>query len=345
MTADKIPVAILGATGAVGQKFVRLLAGHAQFRVAALAASERSAGRAYGEVVRWLEPTPLPPALAEMPVSPCEPGMPGAIAFSALDAAAAERIEPMFAAGGYTVVTNARPYRLESDVPLLVPEINPHALELLATQRETRGWRGNLVANPNCATAALVTALAPLHWAFRVERVFVATMQAASGAGYPGVPSLDLLGNVLPYIVGEEEKIEAETRRILEAPITVSAHANRVPVVDGHTESVSVGFSRRVTPDEVVAALRSFRAPDEVAALPSAPPTPLCVHDAPDRPQPRLDVMLGAGMQVSVGRVRRCPLLDVRFTVLGHNTIRGAAGAAIFNAELLAARGFVEVRP
>lgn len=341
MTQAQIPVAILGATGAVGQKFVRLLDAHPLFSIAAVAASERSVGKSYGEVVRWLEPSPLPPDVAALPVVACEPDIPGAIAFSALDASAALDIETAFAGAGYAVVTNAKPHRLDADVPLLVPEINPHALELLDTQRAARAWSGFVVANPNCSTAALVAALAPLHHAFGIERVFVTTLQAASGAGYPGVPSLDLLGNVIPFIADEEEKIEAETRKILEAPIAVSAHANRVPVVDGHTASVSVGFGRRVTPAEAVEALRAFRAPDDVAALPSAPSPPLFVHDAPDRPQPRLDALRGAGMQVSVGRVRRCPILDVRLTLLGHNTVRGAAGAAIFNAELLVARGKV----
>lgn len=341
LTQVRIPVAVLGATGAVGQTFVRLLATHPLFTIAAVAGSERSVGKPYGEIVRWREATPLPPDVAALPVVPCEPRIPGAIAFSALDAVPARDIEAAFAAAGYAVVTNAKPHRLEADVPLLVPEINPHTLELLDAQRATRKWRGFVVANPNCSTAALVAALAPLHHAFGVERVFVTTLQAASGAGYPGVPSLDLLGNVIPFIADEEEKIEAETRKILEAPIAVSAHANRVPVVDGHTASVSVGFSRRVTVAETLEALRAFRAPDDVAALPSAPSPPLLVHDAPDRPQPRLDALHGGGMQVSVGRVRRCPILDVRLTLLGHNTVRGAAGAAIFNAELLVARGKV----
>ena len=230
---------------------------------------------------------------------------------------------------------------MEADVPLLIPEVNPDSLAILAEQRARRRWTGAIVANPNCSTVVLALALAPLHRAFGVERVFVTTMQAASGAGYPGVPSLDLLGNVIPRIEGEEEKIERETQKILGAPMIVSAHTNRVAVVDGHTESISVGFGRRATPEEAIEAFREFRASPEVSQLPSAPYPPIHLDEAPDRPQPRLDAGRGRGMQVSVGRVRRCPLLDLRFTALGHNTIRGAAGAALLNAELLVTRGLV----
>lgn len=339
---SRIPVAILGATGAVGQKFVRLLADHPWFAIESLCASERNAGRTYGEAVRWLEPTPLPPSIAAMPLQPAEPGVPGVIAFSALDATAATVLEPQFAEAGYRVVTNTRTFRMEPDVPLLIPEINADRLDLLDVQRERRGWTGGLVANPNCSAVVLASALAPLHRAFGVERVFVATLQAVSGAGYPGTPSLDILGNVVPHIGGgEEDKIERETAKILDAEVPVSAQVHRVPVVDGHTLAVSVGLAGAPDVDAIRSTLRTFEPPEEVRRLPTAPERFLHVHDAPDRPQPRLDAALGGGMTVSIGRLRPCPVLTVRFVALAHNTIRGAAGAAVLNAELLVARGLV----
>jgi len=342
--SDKIPVTVLGATGAVGQKLITLLADHPWFTVASLAASERSAGRRYREVVRWIEPLPLPPHIAEMPVLPCEPGMAGTVAFSALDAAAAGPIEAAFAEAGAAVVTNARNYRMEPDVPLLIPEINADALELLPAQREARKWRGFIVANPNCSTVVLAMALAPLHRAFGVDRVFVTTMQAARGDGYPGVPSLECLGNVIPRGEGEEEKIERETQKILGAASGISAHTNRVAVVDGHTESISVGLRAPAAPEAAARAIATFRGPADLEQLPTAPCPPIVVHQGADRPQPRLDAGLGRGMQVSVGRLRPCPILSLRFTALGHNTVRGAAGAAVLNAELLVARGLIPRR-
>lgn len=339
--AERIPVCVLGATGTVGQKFVRLLADHPWFRIAAVAASEQSAGKRYDEVTRWREPTPIPPDIAAMTVERCHPELPGRIAFSALDADIAGSLEQAFARAGTFVVTNTRTHRMEPDVPLLVPEVNPHHLELLDRQQQNRDWTGGIVANPNCSTAGLVLALAPLHLAFGIERLFVATMQALSGAGYPGVASLDAVGNVIPFIAGEEEKIEKETRKILEGTFAVTAHTNRVPVVDGHLEVVSVGFGRRVNPAEAIAAIERFRAADEVAALPSTPVRPLEYDPRADRPQSRLDLNRGDGMTVTVGRIRPCNLLDLRLVLLSHNTIRGAAGAAIQNAELLVARGYV----
>jgi len=346
VSGARLPVAILGATGTVGQKFIRLLEDHPWFEVAAVAASERSAGRPYGEVVRWRESTPLPDRVARMVVAPCAPPLPGVIAFSAVEADLAPVIEQEFARAGVLVVTNTKSHRMVADVPLVIPEINAGHLSLLETQRARRGWSGGIVANPNCSTAGLVLALAPLHAAFGVEKVFVSTMQAVSGAGYPGVSSLDILGNVIPYIGGEEQKIEEETRKILgqasaEAPIVVSAHTSRVPTVDGHLEVASVGLSRRVTPEEAIEALEGFRAPAQVAGLPSSPARPIEVDLRPDRPQTRFDLGRGNGMTVTVGRVRPCPLLDLRFALLSHNTIRGAAGAAIQNAELLVATGAV----
>ena len=347
---SRIPVAILGATGTVGQKFVRLLADHPWFEPAVLAASEQSAGKRYGDIVRWRETTPIPERAADMIVRRCDPPLDTPIVFSALDAATALPLEEAYARAGAYVVTNASAWRMDAEVPLLVPEVNAEHLGLVRTQRARKGWAGGIVANPNCSTAALVLALAPLHRAFGVERLFVSTMQAVSGAGYPGVASLDALGNVIPFIGQEEEKIERETRKILGAwmedgiaiaPITVSAHTNRVPVVDGHTETVSVGFGRRVSPEEARAVFESFRAEGVVASLPSTPARPVELDLRPDRPQPRLDLERGGGMTVTVGRLRACPLLDLRFVVLGHNTIRGAAGAAIQNAELLVAEGLV----
>ncbi len=347
----RIPVAILGATGTVGQKLVRLLAEHPWFEIASVAASDQSAGLRYGEVVRWRETTPLPEEVAALTVQRTEPGLPGRIAFSALDAEVAGPVEQAFAARGVFVVTNTRTHRMEPDVPLLIPEVNPDHLELLHEQRRRRGWKGGIVANPNCSTAGLVLAAAPLHRAFGLAKCFVATMQAVSGAGYPGVPSLDIVGNVIPHIGGEEEKIERETRKLLgvltgsgvvEAPVAASVHANRVATLDGHLEVVSLGFARRAEPAEVQAVLEGFRPPPEVARLPSTPARPVEVDPRPDRPQTRLDVERGRGMTVTVGRIRPCPLLDVRLVVLSHNTIRGAAGAAIQNAELLVARGWLD---
>ena len=340
--APKIPVTVLGATGTVGQKFVRLLDEHPWFEIASVAASEQSAGRRYGDVVRWREATPIPERVAAMTVRRAEPGLPGRIAFSALEAEIAGEVEQSFARAGVFVVTNTRIHRLDPHVPLLVPEVNPGHLDLLAQQQVERGWSGGIVANPNCSTAGLVLALAPLHQSFGVEKLFVATMQAVSGAGYPGVASLDALGNVIPFISGEEEKMEKESRKILEGTFTVSAHTNRVAVLEGHLEVVSVGFSRRVKPAEAIATLEAFRAPEEVAALPSTPVRPVEYDARPDRPQSRLDLERGGGMTVTVGRVRPCPLLDLRLVLLSHNTIRGAAGAAVQNAELLVQRGFVK---
>ena len=340
--APKIPITILGATGTVGQKFVRLLDDHPWFEIASLAASEQSAGRKYGDVVRWRETTPIPERVAAMTVQRAEPGLPGRIAFSAIEAEIAGEVEQAFAKAGVFVVTNTKTHRMDPFVPLLVPEVNPGHLDLVRQQQVERGWSGGIVANPNCSTAGLVLALAPLHNAFGIEKLFVATMQAVSGAGYPGVASLDALGNVIPFIGGEEEKIEQETRKILEGTFSVSAHTNRVAVIDGHLEVVSVGFGRRAKPEEAIAVLQAFRAPEEVAALPSTPPRPVEYDARPDRPQSRLDLERGGGMTVTVGRVRPCPLLDLRLVLLGHNTIRGAAGAAVQNAELLVQQGFVK---
>ena len=344
----RVPVAVLGATGTVGQKFVRLLADHPWFELVAVAASEQSAGRTYGEVVRWRETTPLPQRIADMVVQRSAPPLEARVVFSALDAEVAGDIEKAFARAGAIVITNTRVHRMDPDVPLLVPEVNARHVELIDIQRRERGWSGAILANPNCSTAALVVALAPLHAAFGLERVFVATMQAASGAGYPGVASLDILGNVVPFIGGEEEKMERETLKILgtlagdsitPAAVTLTAHCNRVPVLDGHMEVVSAGFRDKPSVAAATQALSRFSGSDVVRSLPSTPNPVIEIEQRPDRPQPRLDIERGGGMAVTVGRLRPCTLLDLRFVVLGHNTIRGAAGAAVQIAELLKAEG------
>jgi aspartate-semialdehyde dehydrogenase len=334
-SARRWRVGILGATGAVGQRLVQLLQGHPWFEISALAASERSAGKPYREAARWYLEGGMPEAAGGMRVSACTPELPIDLALSGLDAGVAGEIEQDLAAAGIPVISNARNHRMEPDVPLLVAEVNAEQARLIEEQRRRRGWkRGFIATNPNCSAIGLVMALKPLQQAFGVRRVLVTTMQAVSGAGYPGVPSLDILGNVIPFIAGEEEKIEAETRKILGTEIAVSAQVHRVAVEDGHLLAVQ----------EASEALRSFRSPLEKLGLPSLPRPPIVVRDEPDRPQPRLDRMAGRGMAVSVGRVRPCPILGIKFNVLSHNTIRGAAGAAILNAEYLAAEGYVEPR-
>lgn len=350
MTA-KIPVSILGATGTVGQKFVRLLSDHPWFEIAAVAASSASAGNRYGDIVRWRETATLPERIGGLTVRECIVPMPGPIIFSALDAEVAGPIEQAFARSGAFVVTNTRTHRMDADVPLLIPEVNADHLNLVDRQRKARGWSGAIIANPNCSTAALALVLTPLHHAFEVEKLFVSTMQAVSGAGYPGVPSLDIVGNVVPFIGGEEEKIERESRKLLgilgesgvtPADFAVSVHTNRVAVIDGHMATVSVGFRKRAAVEDALSALREFRASPCVAGLPSSPTPPIEVDLRTDRPQPRLDLDRGRGMAVTVGRVRPCPILDLRMVVLGHNTVRGAAGQAVQIAELLVADGRVE---
>ncbi|HEY8061879.1 MAG TPA: aspartate-semialdehyde dehydrogenase [Gemmatimonadales bacterium] len=346
----KWPVAILGATGAVGQTFIRLLEGHPWFEVAQLAASERSAGKTYREAVTWFEGD-LPERVASLPVVACDPkSVTAPIVFSALDANVAGEIEAAFARAGCVVFSNAKNHRMEPDVPLLIPEVNAPHLLALATQRKRYGWKdlGAIVTNANCATTAAVIPLAPLHEAFGVEQVFVATMQAVSGAGYPGVPSLDILGNVIPFIADEEAKIERELAKMLgqwtgsaivPASIGVSAHANRVPVEHGHTVCLSVKLKTRASVADAHAALESWRGHAEARGLPSALGRPIIVSDDPRRPQPRRDVGRGNGMAVTVGRIRSDPLWDLRLVALAHNVVRGAAGGSIFNAELMAARG------
>lgn len=345
MIEQRIDVGVLGATGMVGQQFVRQLTGHPWFNLAWLAASERSEGKAYTDAAAWRLSTPMPSALEGQRVEACTPGRGPRLVFSALDAAAADEIEIAFARAGHIVVSNARTWRMDPLVPLLVPEVNADHLSLIASQRREHGWTGAIVTNPNCSTVVLAMALAPLR-AFGLESVLVTTLQAVSGAGYPGVPSLDIVGNVVPGIVGEEAKIESETQKILGTsaaahPVVVSAHTHRVPVVDGHTEAISVRLAARPPVEAVIEAFTSFRGQPQDLNLPSAPPVPLVYLDAPHRPQPRLDAERDGGMVVTIGRARRCPVLDVKFVALGHNTVRGAAGAAVLNAELMKARGLL----
>jgi len=347
VSADKrIPVAVLGATGAVGQRFVQLLDGHPWFRVSALAASERSAGQRYARVVRWFLPHAIPEWARDMEVVPCVPGLDARVAFSGLDSSVAGSIEEEFARAGCAVVSNSRNHRMDPDVPLLIPEVNAEHLDLIEAQKKKRGGGGYIVTNPNCSTVGLALSAAPLHRAFGIKRLVVATLQAISGAGYPGVPSVDILDNVIPYIGSEEEKMESETLKLLgtsrtAATFPVSAHCHRVQVSDGHTLAVSLETERRTTPDEAVRVLRDFRSPLASLGLPSLPERPIIVRDEPDRPQPRFDRMAGDGMSVTVGRVRACPVFGLKYEALVHNTIRGAAGVAILNAELLKSKGYL----
>lgn len=347
---ERIPVGVLGATGTVGQRFLELLTDHPWFEVAALAASERSAGRPYAEATRWRLESPLSERLAAMEVRGVLDDLPCRAVFSALDAATAREAEPVFARRGVFVFSNASAHRMDEDVPLVIPEINPDSLCMLERQRARRGWSGSLVTNANCSAMFVSMALAPLDRAFGVERAFVSTMQAVSGAGYPGVASLDILGNVLPEIPGEAEKIESEVAKILggardgsgaPAPLAISAMTYRVPVEDGHTESISVGLSRRASAAEVESAWEEFRGREDVRGLPSAPPRPVVYLRERHRPQPRRDVSAGSGMSTVIGGLKPCRLFDWKFTALGHNTIRGAAGASILNAELAVARGLL----
>jgi len=353
-TADtggrSLEVGILGATGMVGQQFVRLLSGHPWFRTAWLGASERSEGRTYREAMKWRLSSAPPQDVLDMRVEACTPGGAPRILFSALDAAAATEIEPAFAAAGHIVVSNARSYRMDAAVPLVIPEVNADHLALIARQRRERGWKGAIVTNPNCSTVVLSLVLAPLRQ-FGLSRVMVTTLQAVSGAGYPGVASLDILGNVIPAISGEEEKMESETQKILGTfdrdgvsphPVVVSATTTRVPVVDGHTESVSIQFDQRPSLADVRAALEGFRARPQELRLPSAPAAPIVYTEAADRPQPRLDVERDNGMTITVGRLRPCAILGTKLVALGHNTVRGAAGAAILNAEMMVADGMLD---
>ena len=346
----KIPIGILGATGIVGQRFVQMLEHHPWFEVAWLAASDRSEGRRYGEAARWKLRTPIPGRVANMTVSPATPEGAPKVIFAALDAGIAAELEPRFADAGCAVVSNSSALRMAGDVPLVIPEVNAGHLKLIETQAWRRKSGGFVVTNPNCSAIGLVLALAPLDQRFGLETVMAVTMQAVSGAGYPGVASLDILGNVIPYIAKEEEKMEEETQKLLgrlngtkivPGAFRMSAQCNRVAVEDGHTESVSVRLKSKAKAEEIIGAWNTYTAEPQNLRLPSAPDQPVVYLEANDRPQPRFDADRGAGMTATVGRLRPCKVLDWKFTVLSHNTIRGAAGAALLNAELLKAQGYL----
>ena len=347
----KFRAGVLGATGMVGQRLVQLLADHPWFELAEVAASERSSGKKYSAAVQWHLDTPVSEAAGGLIVKDLEPVLDCDFVFSALDSSVAGSAEQEFARAGYPVVSNSKNHRMSPDVPLLIPEVNAAHLDAISVQQKNRGYgSGFIVTNPNCSTAGLVLVLKPLADAFGLEKMFVVTMQAISGAGYPGVPSLDILGNVVPFISGEEEKMEEEPQKLLgrwdgsrfiEAGLGISAHCNRVPVENGHLECLSVSLKKIATLPEVREALRNFTVSDELAALPTAVKNPVVVLDEENRPQPRRDVNAGNGMAAVVGRVRECPLLDVKLTLLSHNLLRGAAGAALLNAELLASRGLL----
>jgi len=349
--SNKISIGILGATGVVGQRFIQMLEHHPWFEVAWLAASDRSEGKTYAEAVKWRLRTAIPRNVGAMKVSPAKPEGAPKIIFAALDASIASEMEPRFAEAGCAVVSNSSALRMKSDVPLVIPEVNAGHIKLIDEQGWRKKSRGYVVTNPNCSAIGLVLALAPIHQRFGLEAVMAVTMQAVSGAGYPGVASLDILGNVIPYIRNEEEKMEEETLkllgqvngvRIIPAAFAMSAQCNRVAVEDGHTESVSVRLTTKAKPEEIIAAWNDFRSEPQKLKLPSAPEHPVVYVEANDRPQPRFDVDMGAGMTTVVGRLRPCSVLDWKFTVLSHNTIRGAAGAAVLNAELLKAKGYFD---
>jgi len=354
-TQTRIPVAVLGATGMVGQRFIELVQGHPWFDLVALAASQQREGRAYAEVAKWrLSGSEMPASVASLPVVACKPeALPAdvKIVFSALPAEVAGEIEASFARAGMAVFSNAKNYRMQNDVPLLIPEVNADHAAVIVQQRKQRGWTGCIVTNANCSATPLVMALKPLQQAFGVRKVLVTTLQAISGAGYPGLPSYDILDNAIPYIGGEEEKVESETRKMLgtwkegrgfmDAPIVVSAQCNRVATREGHLECASVELGYDVKPEEIIAAWESYAPELQSLKLPSAPEQVLVYRNEPDRPQTLLDRDRGHGMTVTLGRLRRCPILSYKFVLLGHNTIRGAAGGSILNAELCVSKGLV----
>lgn len=347
----KIPVAVLAATGAVGQRFVQLLADHPWFEVKAVTGSERTAGRPYGEGVRWVLPGTIPPAVAGLTVQPTTTDLDAPVLFSALPSQEARELEPRFAAAGYAVVTNASAFRMADGVPLLIPEINPDHTALIPCQQEQRGWSGFIVASPNCSTTSIMLPMKVFQDAFGLEAAVITTMQAISGAGYPGVPSMAILDNVIPHIGGEDEKLETEPKKLLGAlvhgqlqmaDLRLSAQANRVPVMDGHLASVSVGLTEPATVRDAVDALTAWRPPAVCAELPTSPVRPLIYRHEADRPQPRLDREAAGGMAWSVGKVRSCNVLDLRYMAITHNTLRGAASGSILNAELLVVQGYIK---
>lgn len=344
-TSQKIPVAVLGATGSVGQKFIELLSNHPWFEISELAASERSAGKKYRDAVNWVQSSPLPENIGDMVVRECKPDLKSRIAFSGLDASVAGEIESGLAQKGYYVISNSRNHRFDPDVPLLIPEINPDHLELVKMQK----YDGAIVTNPNCSTIGLVMALKPLLDNFGLDAVNVVTMQALSGAGYPGVSSLDIIDNVVPFIGGEEKKMETEPLKILgmlgsnsvvNCDFRISAQCNRVAVIDGHTEAVQVKLKKKATAAEIISVWKNFSSLPQSLQLPSAPENPIHYFEEEKYPQPKLHRNIDKSMAVSIGRLRECPLFDYKFVLLSHNTVRGAAGGALLNAELMLKTGY-----
>ncbi len=349
---NRIPVAVLGATGTVGQRFVQLLDNHPWFEVTAVTGSDRTTGRTYGDGVNWVIPGDPPSAIAKLIVQETKPNLDVPVVFSALPTDLAREMEPVFAAAGYAVVTNASAYRMTTDVPLLIPEINPDHTSLINRQQDDRNWPGYIVASPNCSTTSAILPMKVLQDAFGLEAAILTTLQAISGAGYPGVSSMAILDNVVPHIPGEDAKLESEPKKLLGsvnshglqmAEIELSAQANRVPVMDGHLASVSVRLSNKATVDEAIAALESWQPPEICNSLPSTPLRPLIYRYEADRPQPRLDRDAEDGLAWTVGNVRECGVLDLRFLSITHNTLRGAASGSILNAELLVVQGFIEL--
>lgn len=348
---SQIDVAILGATGMVGQRFIQLLRDHPWFRIAALVGSERSAGRSYGEACRWVVDDAFPDRFRDEMVRGIDDPLDTPLVFSALPSSVAGPVEERLAAQGHVVCSNASSHRMEADVPLLIPEVNPEHLALIDVQRKQRGWSGAIVTNPNCTSTPITIAFRPLLDTFGISKAIVVSMQALSGAGYPGVPSYDATDNVIPLIGGEEPKVESEPQKMLGmlegdqvslAPFAISAHCNRVPVLEGHTVCISVALERETTIDSLVAAMREFRGMPQQLGLPTAPAHPLIVRDEIDRPQPRRDRGVERDMATLIGRVRSCPIFDYRFVVMGHNTIRGAAGGSVLNAELMLHQGYIK---
>jgi aspartate-semialdehyde dehydrogenase len=334
----------------VGQRFIQLLEGHPLFRVVALTGSERSAGKKYREVCRWVLDTPMPAAVADLTVLDADADVPAQLVFSALPSTVAGPIEQRLAAAGHIVCSNASNHRMEPDVPLVIPEVNPDHLALITVQRRRRGWSGAIVTNPNCTSTPATMVLKPLLDTFGVRRMLLVSMQALSGAGYPGVPSYDIVDNVIPFIGGEEPKLEVEPQKMLgqlrdetivPASFTTSAHCNRVPVLEGHLVCLSIELERKASSDEIATVLSNFRGLPQELRLPTAPEQPIIVRNEPDRPQPRRDRDAGRGMATVVGRIRPCSLFDIKLIALSHNTIRGAAGASILNAELMHAQGWL----